>query len=647
MNKISDLINVLFEISTKIRHNHYLEELYNYEEILSKKEKINIQKAELFDLNDSEILAWFNNIQVYALTSLGIAKLTKATLNNIGIDCKIIKSKAFAKRVNFYTNQIIINKLTIDLDLTKNLEYIYYGIFPEIIINKDKKLNQETYLFENIMFEKYIENFKKREKIDKNQMVKLKKLEVKIESKYMSKEFDKFFYNTKFVSYEEFKEMPNYKLNKIDKRVFEIGYIDPKKTIYKDIINDRTEKILKNLSIIDKIWINPKSINEFIENPKLKKFINILKQNDIIIYVNVIEDKSIYWDIEELEKSLKIIFKWKNEILKEIDKIDKIKFLKLNPEINESELLDFLKFKYIYIKLANNLIIDRYTIDMLNKDSMPILTHEKIYLQTSQTIERVKSGLCVCASFALILKSLCQSLSIDVEYISGFDHLNIFHGWNKVKIGNNWYNLDYLWDNIIIFEDKTEPRYLLKSDNNFLYHYPFDKHIQKTRKADKDFYINCIDRNFGYDEIIRYRKIKEIKRLQEIEKNQKRLIKYDRIQNLVKSRCIEININEFKKLIKYKENNKINIYKKYIILNIEKIDFSEIVELKKELIKYVDIILHINIVLNDINDYTEEISEILNKLKSTKYEKYDYIVFCIQNQPEIKYLEEADNEKRY
>lgn len=44
MGKINKIFNILFEISSKIRHDHYLEELYNFEEILTKSDYKKIKK---------------------------------------------------------------------------------------------------------------------------------------------------------------------------------------------------------------------------------------------------------------------------------------------------------------------------------------------------------------------------------------------------------------------------------------------------------------------------------------------------------------------------------------------------------------------------------------------------------------------------
>lgn len=646
MEKINKIFNILFEISSKIRHDHYLEELYNFEEILTKSDYKKIKKAELYALDDKQIYNWFNQIEVANLTSLGLSKLLVALLKNENIYSEVIKVKSFSKRKEMYINRIILNDILINIDLTKNLEYIFYGIYPEIEIlckNSIKELteNVDKEKQEEKLYNIYIESLKNRKKVLDTKILKLRKLEIEIESKYMSNDFDRYFYHTEFVTYDEFKEISDLELQKTTGKIFEIGYIDKDRTLYNDIINGKIEKILKNLSKIDKIWINPKSINEIFSNLKIKEFIEKLEKNNVIILVNKYDDKSIYWNIESLKSSLNIIHKWKTEIIKEIEKTDKSKFLKSNPEIKKTEIDDFLKLKFAYIKLANNLIIDNYSINITGKYTTQILQHEKNYLNSSQTIERVKNGMCICASFALILKSLCESLDLQIEYIRGVDDLGVFHAWNKVKIGDFWYNLDYLWD-INRLQNKENPEYLLKSKKNFFYHYEFKEYYEKDREKNlskKDFDIDTINKNFIYDEIIKYRTKEESKRLKEIKKIQNKLVKYNRIEKLVKKRCKEYKVKELKKLLEKEDLNK--IYNKYIIINLEREDLKEFVSLEKELFKFAGLIIHIKVKITDIKECSKECLNLFSKLKANKYEKEDYIVFDILNYPEIKYLNQV------
>lgn len=646
MEKINKIFNILFEISSKIRHDHYLEELYNFEEILTKSDYKKIKKAELYALDDKQIYNWFNQIEVANLTSLGLSKLLVALLKNENIYSEVIKVKSFSKRKEMYINRIILNDILINIDLTKNLEYIFYGIYPEIEIlckNSIKELteNVDKEKQEEKLYNIYIESLKNRKKVLDTKILKVRKLEIEIESKYMSNDFDRYFYHTEFVTYDEFKEISDLELQKTTGKIFEIGYIDKDRTLYNDIINGKIEKILKNLSKTDKIWINPKSINDIFSNPKIKEFIEKLEKNNVIILVNKYDDKSIYWNIESLKSSLNIIHKWKTEIIKEIEKTDKSKFLKSNPEIKKTEIDDFLKLKFAYIKLANNLMIDNYSINITGKYTTQILQHEKNYLNSSQTIERVKNGMCICASFALILKSLCESLDLQIEYIRGVDDLGVFHAWNKVKIGDFWYNLDYLWD-INRLQNKENPEYLLKSKKNFFYHYEFKEYYEKDREKNlskKDFDIDTINKNFIYDEIIKYRTKEESKRLKEIKKIQNKLVKYNRIEKLVKKRCKEYKVKELKKLLEKEDLNK--IYNKYIIINLEREDLKEFVSLEKELFKFAGLIIHIKVKITDIKECSKECLNLFSKLKANKYEKEDYIVFDILNYPEIKYLNQV------
>ena len=75
----------------------------------------------------------------------------------------------------------------------------------------------------------------------------------------------------------------------------------------------------------------------------------------------------------------------------------------------------------------------------------------------------------VCQGYAQLMYRMLKEAGISVRLIPGYGKgMDIMHGWNIVKIGDCYYNLDSTWD----AEYKTagkEYAYFLKSDN-FLYH---------------------------------------------------------------------------------------------------------------------------------------------------------------------------------
>lgn len=92
-----------------------------------------------------------------------------ALLKNENIYSEVIKVKSFSKRKEMYINRIILNDILINIDLTKNLEYIFYGIYPEIEIlckNSIKELseNVDKEKQEEKLYNIYIESLKNRKK---------------------------------------------------------------------------------------------------------------------------------------------------------------------------------------------------------------------------------------------------------------------------------------------------------------------------------------------------------------------------------------------------------------------------------------------------------------------------------------------------
>lgn len=78
-----------------------------------------------------------------------------------------------------------------------------------------------------------------------------------------------------------------------------------------------------------------------------------------------------------------------------------------------------------------------------------------------------KNGKVVCAGYALAYSYLLKAVGIECELVTS---LLIGHGWNAVKIGGHWYNVDCTWDDngILPFaqlpDNFVSHRYFLKSD---------------------------------------------------------------------------------------------------------------------------------------------------------------------------------------
>ena len=73
----------------------------------------------------------------------------------------------------------------------------------------------------------------------------------------------------------------------------------------------------------------------------------------------------------------------------------------------------------------------------------------------------------VCAGYALLFYRMCKEAKIPVNFISGYgmDWGGIgTHGWNIVRLGDKWYNVDVTWD------DVSNNQFFLKSEEDFTGH---------------------------------------------------------------------------------------------------------------------------------------------------------------------------------
>lgn len=81
-------------------------------------------------------------------------------------------------------------------------------------------------------------------------------------------------------------------------------------------------------------------------------------------------------------------------------------------------------------------------------------------------------GKALCKGYAQAFEYLLNKLKIKTYYVSS-EEMN--HGWNKVLLNGNWYNVDVTWDSINTRGkyNKVRRKYFLKSDEEFkkLKHY--------------------------------------------------------------------------------------------------------------------------------------------------------------------------------
>lgn len=75
----------------------------------------------------------------------------------------------------------------------------------------------------------------------------------------------------------------------------------------------------------------------------------------------------------------------------------------------------------------------------------------------------------VCQGFGSLFYRLCKELGVNVRYISGWGQ-NESHGWNIVKLGAWWYNVDVTWDQNIGNNQWICDQFFLKSNSEFPNH---------------------------------------------------------------------------------------------------------------------------------------------------------------------------------
>ena len=109
--------------------------------------------------------------------------------------------------------------------------------------------------------------------------------------------------------------------------------------------------------------------------------------------------------------------------------------------------------------------------------------NDQNYMPMYTAYEALNSGYAVCQAYATLFYRLCEEVDISARVICGIDDEdgNPTHGWNIVKIGNDYYNLDATWDD----SDTPTHIYFLKNRDDFLDH---QRNAMHTGRAfDKKF----------------------------------------------------------------------------------------------------------------------------------------------------------------
>ena len=141
-----------------------------------------------------------------------------------------------------------------------------------------------------------------------------------------------------------------------------------------------------------------------------------------------------------------------------------IALAKTNLGLNSSTMNDYQKIKAIYDYMTKNITYDYAN---LNDDSYRLK-----YTAYAAMINKTA----VCQGYAVLLYRMALECGVDARVITGIGNGGA-HGWNIVKLGNYYYNVDSTWD-----AGYSNYSYFLKTDENFRYH------TRDNEYATGDFY---------------------------------------------------------------------------------------------------------------------------------------------------------------
>lgn len=113
------------------------------------------------------------------------------------------------------------------------------------------------------------------------------------------------------------------------------------------------------------------------------------------------------------------------------------------------------------------------------------------YNSTEEQIYTAYGALCtgkaVCQGYAVLFYRLCKEAGLSVRIISGTGNGGA-HGWNIVRIGSKYYNVDCTWDGQ---DADTYNEYLLKSEADFR------DHTRKSWKVADSHYLDYTSAEFN------------------------------------------------------------------------------------------------------------------------------------------------------
>lgn len=220
---------------------------------------------------------------------------------------------------------------------------------------------------------------------------------------------------------------------------------------------------------------------------------------------------------------------------------------------------DIDKVRSVFIWIANNITYDLERFNERKRE--PAITTQKDQTQAAQIV--FETRLALCEGYSNLLKYMCNTAGVQAEIVEGIgrpqEKTFDMHGWNAVKIDNEWYLLDVTWaaggisEKNNSFVKKFDNKFYLLSTGEFIKsHYPFDPMWQllfnPITKADfeNEIFESKEKKNFNFNDTIDLYFVSDS--ISRLLASNRRAFEYDR-DNFVARK-------NYESLLNYRENEK-------------------------------------------------------------------------------------------
>lgn len=251
-------------------------------------------------------------------------------------------------------------------------------------------------------------------------------------------------------------------------------------------------KVLKYKNKIKRIILRVNNLRELEENIKYDYIKELLKEK---VHVRIqVEDIGTFYNLnDELINSLKEIKIVSKLIEKEyIENEHKYSNFFKNKNLKKTGLEEIIKIVLVIKFMFKSFVYETFY-DYIENYTYTDINEELVnYYEETQRITRINKGLALCASYSAIIAEILNNLGIKAVCIEGnMVENNGLHQWNKIKINNRWYNLDYtMIENCIL--DKVEVESFLESDEKIEKYAISQKKYARKYSSRKDYDYNII-----------------------------------------------------------------------------------------------------------------------------------------------------------